>query len=315
MPKKEKFYPCSIPPLKGKDVEAAIETAKNLNPVNAPAFGVVTTAKVMRTIKAKDDDDEVLPPSHLGVLVSRYWGQGGVNLTVSFMETAPSDLKARILEHMNSWQQFANVKFSLVGSDGQVRITRNGGGYWSYLGTDVLQIPRNQPTMSLEGFTMRTSEAEYRRVVRHETGHTLGMPHEHMRKAIIDKLDYEKTIAYFMRTQGWSRQDVIYQVLTPLEESQLIYVPGFETAEETSIMCYQLPGQITKDGKPIMGGSDITAMDGAYTGKVYPREPVTPQPPAGTTIVRLEIVGDVKSVKILEGPPAAPETASDEEDE
>jgi hypothetical protein len=30
-----------------------------------------------------------------------------------------------------------------------------------------------------------TPDAEFYRVVRHETGHTLGFPHEHMRKEII----------------------------------------------------------------------------------------------------------------------------------
>ena len=56
-------------------------------------------------------------------------------------------------------------------------------GYWSYLGTDVLHIPVDQQTMNLQGFTERTPESEYRRVVRHETGHTMGFPHEHMRRS------------------------------------------------------------------------------------------------------------------------------------
>ena len=60
------------------------------------------------------------------------------------------------------------------------RISRGSEGYWSYLGTDIRLIPRNRPTMNLQGFTMNTSESEYKRVVRHETGHTLGFPHEHI---------------------------------------------------------------------------------------------------------------------------------------
>jgi len=41
--------------------------------------------------------------------------------------------------------------------------------------------------------------------------------------------------------------------------------------DQTSIMCYQLPGLITKDGKPIIGGTDINATDYAFAGKIYPR--------------------------------------------
>jgi hypothetical protein len=60
------------------------------------------------------------------------------------------------------------------------QISRGSEGYWSYLGTDIRLIPWNRPTMNLQGFTMNTSESEYKRVVRHETGHTLGFPHEHI---------------------------------------------------------------------------------------------------------------------------------------
>ena len=56
--------------------------------------------------------------------------------------------------------------------------------------------------MNLEAFTMDTPDSEFFRVVRHETGHTLGFPHEHMRKAIIDRLDPEKVIAELHEEPG-----------------------------------------------------------------------------------------------------------------
>jgi hypothetical protein len=36
-------------------------------------------------------------------------------------------------------------------------------------------------------------------------------------------------------------------------------------------MCYQLPGAITRDGKPIRGGSDINQTDYAFAGRLYPK--------------------------------------------
>jgi hypothetical protein len=122
--------------------------------------------------------------------------------------------------------------------------------------------------MNLESFTMNTLDSEFYRVVRHETGHTLGFPHEHMRSAIIERLDREKAIASFMRTQGWSRQEVIDQVLTPLEESSLLGTP---VADQTSIMCYQIDGSLTVDGMPIEGGMDINELDYSFAASLYPK--------------------------------------------
>jgi hypothetical protein len=121
--------------------------------------------------------------------------------------------------------------------------------------------------MNLEAFTMSTPESEFHRVVRHETGHTLGFPHEHMRKALVAKIDPQKAIAYFMRTQGWTADEVKQQVLTPIEESTLMGT----RVDARSIMCYQIPGELTKNGKPILGGLDIDATDYKFAGDIYPK--------------------------------------------
>ncbi|MEB3242952.1 MAG: peptidase M12 [Cyanobacteriota bacterium] len=236
----------------------AAQTASRINPVNAPAFSNILAAGV---------DARVMEPARAAVLTAKYWGPRPRQLTVSFMETTPADLRARILAHMNAWTTTGGISFVYTAGTGQVRISRGSGGYYSYLGTDVLLIPRNRQTMNLEGFTMNTPESEYKRVVRHETGHTLGCPHEHMRKALVDRIDPQKAYAYFLRTQGWDKAMVDSQVLTPLEERSLMATPP----DQMSIMCYQLPGAITRDGRPIVGGLDINASDYAFIGKIYPK--------------------------------------------
>lgn len=252
-----------------KTVDAA-RTAVAINPMNyAPVHRL---ARVMADFKPT--------PDRLAVLVKKYWGTQGVKLTVSFTDAAPAGLRKKILSHMNAWSKTANVKFVETQKGGQVRIAREGGdrgGYWSYLGTDILHIDPKEPTMNLEAFSMATPESEFIRVVRHETGHTLGFPHEHMRGVLVDKIDREKAIAFFMETQGWTRQEVINQVLTPIEESSL----RGTKPDGKSIMCYQIPGNLTKDGKPIIGGLDINDLDYAFAGGIYPKKIGAPQlPPA-----------------------------------
>jgi hypothetical protein len=250
---------CTLRSLPSRLVTKAAETAVKINPVNAPAIGYGPAAALAA--------DVVLDPQRIAILTSKYWGSTPRRLTVSFMEATPSDLRARIVSHLNAWSRTASIQFVETGGTGAVRISRGPGGYWSYLGTDILHIPQNRPTMNLQGFTMGVSEGEFRRVVRHEAGHTLGFLHEHMRRELVARIDPMKAYAYFLRTQGWNRQMVDQQVLTPLDQQTILGTPP----DQTSIMCYQLPGSITRDGRPILGGNDINATDAAFAGQIYPR--------------------------------------------
>ena len=250
---------------------AAARTAATINPVNHPPV-----ERLVRSLPGFTPS-----PERIAVLTTKYWGTGGVRLTVGFLDNPPANLRKRILSHMNAWAKTANVKFVASSTDPQVRIARMGGadgGYWSYLGTDVLHIDAGDPTMNLEAFSMTTPESEYHRVVRHETGHTMGFPHEHMRRELVDLIDPDKAIAYFEETQGWSAAETRQQVLTPIEESSLL---GTAHADPRSIMCYQIPGSITKSGKPIIGGLDIDKSDYAFAAKIYakPGKLTTPAKP------------------------------------
>jgi hypothetical protein len=143
-------------------------------------------------------------------------------------------------------------------------------GYWSYVGTEILEIDHDQPTLNLEGFTARTSDAEFRRVVRHEAGHTLGFDHEHMRTDIVRRIHRAKAFAYFGRTDNWTPAEVERQVLTPLSEESIL---GTAESDPLSIMCYQLPASIMKNGEAVEGGRDINATDFAFAASLYPKRP------------------------------------------
>jgi len=249
---------CTLKHLPKRLLIKAAETARKINPVNAPHIGAMA---------AVGGAGEVLDPLRIAVMTAKYWGPSPRQLTVSFMETTPAALRSRIISHMNAWTRTACISFVATSGTGNVRISRGPGGFYSYLGTDILHIPSNRPTMNLERFTMDTPESEYKRVVRHETGHTLGFPHEHMRKALVARIDKNKAYRWFLKTYGWDKPTVDAQVLTPLSDASIVGTPE----DQTSIMCYQLPGDITKDGLPITGGVDINATDFAFAGRIYPR--------------------------------------------
>lgn len=256
-------YGCTLKTLPTELLEESARNAVEINPVNAPVIGPVV---------AVGADSRISEPQRIAVLTGKYWGPQARRLSVSFMESTPSDLRARIVSHLNAWSRTAGITFAETQGVGDVRISRGGGGYWSYLGTDIRLIPTGRQTMNLQGFTMNTPDSEFVRVIRHEAGHTLGFPHEHMRRELVARLDPARTYDYFRRTQGWDRQTVDQQVLTPLDDRTIIGTP----ADQDSIMCYQLPASITRDGQPIRGGNDINQTDYDFAGRIYPRSPATP---------------------------------------
>lgn len=239
---------CSIKAVPTRLLRTAAARATQINPANAPMMGV-------------------MDPLSIAVSTTKYWGASPRQLTVSFMDSASSARRAKILSHMNAWSQNGGVSFVETSGTGQVRITFGNTGHWSYLGIDILSIPANRPTMNLQQFHTENRESEFFRVVRHEAGHTLGFVHEHMRREVVARIDRQKAYQYFWATQGWNQAMVDAQVLTPLDDNNLYRTKP----DQTSIMCYQLPGSITIDGNPIIGGTDINQTDHAFNALIYPK--------------------------------------------
>ncbi|MBF6184887.1 MULTISPECIES: M12 family metallopeptidase [Nocardia] len=240
-----------------KQIESA-RLAVEINPANMPYVRPIAGLVGERPVNRE----------FISAMTTKYWRSGGVHLGVRFLDTTDRALQDRILAHMNAWSPGANIGFHRsTAPDAEIRIARTpGDGYWSYLGTDVLQIPADEPTMNLDSFGLDTDEREYTRVVRHETGHTLGFPHEHLRRDVVHRIDPAKAIRYFRDRVGWSEATTRAQVLTPLEEVALITTP----TDTQSIMCYQLPGSIMRDGQPVPGGLDINDRDRGFVHVLYP---------------------------------------------
>lgn len=251
---------CLVKELPSTSRQEAMARAIEVNPQNAPQYRF--PARTLALVES---------PDHLALLTGKRWGQK-VRLGVRFLDISSASLKAKILSYANKWGQYGDIQFAESGQ-GEIRLSTGGGGYWSYLGTDILGV--GGPTMNLQGFSLGTPESEYDRVVVHEFGHSLGFPHEHARKKIIDLLDFEKTVQEFMRTQGWSRQTVIQQILTPISEATVTA----NSEDVHSIMCYSFSGRCTKSGEPIPGGKVITDHDAELVRKVYPKTDVPPPPP------------------------------------
>lgn len=231
-------------------------------------------------------------PLAIAVIESKLWrrpASGPVVLPVYFMDGPDAETRRKVMAAANRWyDKGVGVRFTETASaDAPIRVARTRGqGYYSYPGTDALQVPRSAPTLNLDSFTANTSDAEYLRVVCHEFGHAIGCPHEHARPEIIARLDREKVYRFFGGPpNNWSRRTIDQQVLTPLQTTGM---RGTVAAEEDSVMGYPFSAALTRDGRPIRGGSDITPTDAAFMSTVYPGSIAPPPPPAGVWTYQID---------------------------
>lgn len=256
---------CTIKLLPRSEWGQAATAAISNNPANAPVVEMLPRGTTGESVNVILDLRTLL--------TTRYWGSSGVRLSVGFLDNTPVELRDRILSHMNAWGKYAKVQFLPTASSyaGDVRIARKAKDrHWSYLGTDIIRVPMDKPTINLDSFTMDTPDFEFYRVVRHLTGHTLGFPHERMTSAVLGRVDREKAIAYFMSAQGLTRDEVIALILTPQDKSALI---ATNAPDPTSIMSYSLPAAIMNDRVAVLGGNDINATDGQFADSIYQKCP------------------------------------------
>ncbi|KAJ8073586.1 hypothetical protein PM082_011864 [Marasmius tenuissimus] len=252
--------------------------------------------------------------SHFALGKDTKWGGNGIRLRVAFIDKpAPClTLQQRIVGHMNDWSDCCNVRFTLLHSEdsddqlaaAEVRISFSGkvlgkknGGYWSCVGTGILQKTNwREPTMMLTGYnTDDLSSVDFIRNVLHETGHTLGLAHEHLRSEIVRRIDKKKGYDFWREKEDWNKSVVDYNVLRALKPSEYLFS---EVLDLHSIMCYPIDESILKDGMkdpPITGGNVITEHDKELAGTWYP----VPEYEAKDIVADRDIVGITASEKAL----------------
>jgi uncharacterized protein YkwD len=206
----------------------------------------------------------------------KYWPNGS-KIGVEFLGGS-TEIQDRVMAQANAWARYANVDFVAVArGKGQVRVSFDLDGYWSYIGTDALAMPPGEPTLNLQWFDRLTMpDSEWIRVPRHEFGHVLGALHEQQRPEVVARLDPAKVIPAFERSQGWPEQEIRNQILIPFSLADTIHT---ELADEHSLMEYFFDGSLTYDGQPIVGGADISEMDKRLISQVYPGRWTPDSPP------------------------------------
>lgn len=207
----------------------------------------------------------------LVMFTAKKW-RPGREIKVYFMD-GQQWAREKVMEIASRWCNQANLKF-VVTQDrnaADIRLTFEPGGSWSYLGTDNLQIPVDEPTMQL-GWVLDdpSDEAEWVRVVLHEFGHMIDFGHEQAHPQGSISWNKPRVYAYYQGPpNNWSAADVDAQVFRVYGGAP---VTNYSRYDKQSIMHYPIPKEFVLDPDDAVGFNDTrSALDRQYASIWYPR--------------------------------------------
>ncbi len=200
----------------------------------------------------------------MAVVITKLW-KPGRTLKISFIGTIDATVKAKIKFYAAKWLEHANLKFSWVTKDGDIRISCKPGGSWSYIGTDALTIGKSKATMNYGWFNAQTPDDEFSRVIVHEFGHALGAIHEHQHPTGGIPWDKPKVYAYYAR-QSWDHAQVDNNIFAKYDASQL----NMTDYDKLSIMHYAVPNELTIGDYEVGWNRQLSDNDKILARRIYP---------------------------------------------
>ncbi|NJM29962.1 MAG: matrixin family metalloprotease [Rhizobiales bacterium] len=194
----------------------------------------------------------------------KLWGVGST-IKYRFMD-GTTEAKDLVRTAISAWSDNVNLDISEVESGAaEIRVSFKESGSWSFVGTDSLAIPENQPTLNYGTIADLGNKDEAMRVVTHEFGHALGLVHEYQNPAAGEVFDRAALEAYFGGPpNNWDKATVEQNFLAKPS------YPGARDYDSASIMNYTFDKSVFKPGKETKPGFTLSESDKSYIASLYP---------------------------------------------
>ena len=175
-----------------------------------------------------------------------------------------SDIVKKVI--IERFQPLVNLTFKFVPyNQADIRITFDTTkGTYSCLGTEALDIKKNENTMNFGWFRVSS--------IIHEFGHAIGMEHEHQSPYSTINWDKQKVYDYFNYNFKWDKETVDINIINKLDE----YNFNASKFDPLSIMIYFYPPELTLDNVGTRENRRLSGYDVEWIAKTYPKEKSDP---------------------------------------
>ncbi len=233
----------------------------------------VTYQPVIPKIKTNGDLEPVTTVTQpLSVATDLMWTPGE-SISVGFLPGETISVINKIKTYAKEWETYANIKFVFINDVSQAKIKvgfKKDGTSWSWIGRDVLVNQFEGKTMNLGWVNDKLQESQFRRVVLHEFGHSLGFVHEHQASTANIPWDSTKVYAYYGQTSiNWNKEKVDNNIF----KKYSVTSTNSSEYDKFSIMHYSYPAYLTTDSSTFPENTNLSMIDKAFASKVYPYPP------------------------------------------
>ncbi|WP_315833777.1 M12 family metallopeptidase [Bradyrhizobium prioriisuperbiae] len=202
-------------------------------------------------------------------LTEKKWNPDRRTLSVDFIDSPP--FIDKVIKAAVGWHDTMSLRFQFGKGSPDILVSFvDGGGSWSYIGTDSKYYAgKSIPSMNFGWFNSTTPDNEFRRTTLHEFGHALSLIHEHQHPGSSISWKKDAVYAYYSNL-GWDSAKVDQNIFGKYDITQV----NGSAYDRTSIMHYPIPAELVMNPTDVVGWNDnLSPNDRVVMASLYKRTP------------------------------------------